>query len=279
MAKLVDLDNDAYATYASLTSSNANPPSRPTHFHAPPSFLNSYHVPETTLESTWSQPKKVPDASLRAAEDKAMFEAVSSGTREEQRLLQQARRDKMTKSSISLSYDFPNSSSTPAPPSSHYRTTQADHTNHLWLEDEREHMRRRFAPNTLRREEQLKKDLRASHIEFGRDGVDASKYDEDRREAERWRSTARDGMTLKGVDKDVKKHAAEAKKKKAVLQSTSRGMRLGEDKVAYTTDQEAALRHTIATKARMPREEAKDEGPPKHLRDDVGALLMHDPNF
>jgi len=117
--------------------------------------------------------------------------------------------------------------------------------------------------------------LKKSSVVFGYDGVDGN-YDDDMRNAERWRSAARDGMVLKGVDGDVKKHREAAKKKKLILQSSSVGMKFGSDRVVYETEQERNLQATAAKRQSQEYRDFATENKktPSHLVDSMGPLLQ-----
>jgi len=219
MAKLVDLDNEAYATYVALTANSSNPPTEPTYFHAPPSFLNSYHIeePHVQISKTWKEARKVTAQQQMREEDEALFSAVSGSV---DRTAAAKRREKMQGSSLNLGYDGEG-----AQLGEGGRKKLPDHTAHVWLEDARRQASRKFGKGTS--EELLKERLRKSSVTFGNEGESEGDRDTGKGE-ERRRSTAREGMLLRGADRDVKKYREQGARRKKELMSTSAGMKLGE---------------------------------------------------
>jgi hypothetical protein len=281
MAKLVDLDNAAYATFVALSSEGANPPSRATQFHAPPSFLNNYHQEDhEQISKTWSEVKErrktTTVQSERRAEDVAMFTAVGGDEELRNRAeVARQRKERMVKTSIDLGYDYQNGEVEVE----RVKQRMPDHSNQVWLNDQRKLMQKKFG-NGKTAQQNLMANLRKSSISFGLDGVNDRGYDDDLQNAERWRSSARDGMVLKGVDKDVRKHAEAARRKKIELQSHSKGMSLGLDKVVYETDQENGLRATMRAKSMQsedPRGRIKDKA--SHLVDSMTSLLQQSSDY
>ena len=135
MSKLVDLDNAAYATYNSIAGGNSNGPTRATQMHAPPSWLNGFHVEECdVVADTWKKPKQNTTASVNRERDEALFSSVSGEAVGERRETERLRREKMTKSSINLGFDYDGREEV-GRKEQYKRDKMDDHTNHLWLAD------------------------------------------------------------------------------------------------------------------------------------------------
>ena len=241
MSKYVDLENSAYSTYLQLTSPEE-------YARAPPSFLNGYH---STTEDTWQQPKKVPDAiqDRKSTEDLYMRPA---GTKQQRKDQSRARAQRMQTSSINMGED-----------ETIYRTTSLmpDHTPEVFLRD------------ALRRARKIRGVDYDPHLTLTKSSISLG-LDEEADNINRYISTAKT-QVYSGSDQEALKAAANAKKKKVALQSTSVGMSLGLDSVSYETEskrgQDRVLRHKKAQETR-PNSLQKD----RHIRSTVGDLLRHE---
>jgi len=282
---MVDLDNAAFESYVKLTEE-----SRPIPPRAPPSFLNSYysHTSDTTtLESTWQQAKKLPKAAIAERDHSELFTAAAALSLAERKEREAERKKKMQESSISLSFGHAPS----------YTTTSRmpDHTSHTYLQDVRRQNRERFEnrasdmrssrnPNRFDRQkmaadkilEEAKK--KNPHHNLTKSSVVFGEWEDT--EGTRKISVAQEGMLLEapsGLGDDPARWREEAKKKKVELQSTSKGMKLGEysNTNIYVTDSEFNLKRTIKKKAEQNSHSQDPVSNRNHLKDSVGGLLGH----
>jgi len=129
-----------------------------------------------------------------------------------------------------------------------------------------------------------KEELQKSRIIFGTENDEKDDADEKYRDyIPKNRSVAREAMLVKGDNNnDVERWRREAKEKKRVLQSTSKGMRLlDEDVRTFETESRAAAkRMTKNQKAgewKQERYTGGKRGP--HHKDSVGKLLLQDEKF
>ncbi|GMH68601.1 hypothetical protein TrLO_g11906 [Triparma laevis f. longispina] len=268
MSKLVHLDDNAYESYQKLVNEGPLPPAS-----APPSFLNGYHKEDPN----WEPVKKVPHARVSKDAHEDLFSSGEPGvSRDERKSLERSRKQKMQQSSVTLSFGTTNDYSR--------SSTMPDHTSHTWLENVKQQNRERYEnnmqdlsnlrnPDRFDRQKMAAEQIRSSASRNKHQNLIKSSVSFGEDDVSRYETVATEGMKFKEADPNVHKWRAEAKKKK-MLQSTSKGMKLGEPNRGnmYQTDSEYNLQRTIKKKG-YTQYNSKSDQKPSHLRDSVGGLL------
>ncbi|GMH47322.1 hypothetical protein TrVE_jg10055 [Triparma verrucosa] len=272
MSKLVDLDNNAYESYRKILNDGGD------FVKAPPSFLNGYHEED----AHWQPVKKIPAARVAQESHENLFSSAAADvSRQERKQLERSRKQKMQQSSVTLSFNQKNDYSR--------ASTMPDHTTHTWLEDVKQQNRRRHEnnmedldnlndPDRFDRQKMAAQQIRRNATKSKHHNLIKSSVvfgDDEPSGAHRFETTASQAMNFKGADPNVHKWRAESKEKKIMLQSTSKGMKLGEYNQGnmYQTESEYNLQRMIKKKGDGTADNREKDKNAAHLRDSVGGLL------